>query len=371
MIFGRWTHHLTFVTVLTSIQIVSCSGHKEAKKSQEPVEPPSAAKSDSKEDSGATSLTAERRFLVNSISNNGLTSKSIDRSRAADFAGQHGGGRSKDINAVAAAIAAHRLAGHSFNEAMGDAKVIADLEMAKNVERDIPELVQLELGLIGVQTGRLAFAEFWLDKLIKSKNATIRASAMNAKGVMAVRMDRIPEAMVMFKEALGASNDYKPALMNIGFLALQGGDAATAKKALGSMQDDWYVQSALVTVFRLDGEVDKADGVCDQILAKRPKHKPTLINCGINAWQGKKDYKKARDYINKALAVVGGLAIWDEKSSKLLGAIDAEEARMNHLKAQKEAEDRKAKADEEKTKANPAQPDPGKGAASQPSADGK
>ena len=371
MFLERWTHPIVVLSAITLAQAMSCASNKPVKKSQEPVEPSGGSPSEGKEDSGATSLTAERRFLVNSISNNSLTSKSVDRSKAADFAGQHGGGRSKDINTLAAAIAAHRLAGQPVNDAMAEAKVIADLEMAKNVERDIPELVQLELGLIGVQTGRLAFAEFWLDKLLKSKNATIRASAINAKGVMAVRMDRIPEAMVMFKEALAASNDYKPALLNIGFLALQGGDASSAKKALGSMQDDWYVQSALVSVFRLDGEVDKADGICDQFLAKRPKHKPTLINCGINAWQGKKDYKKARDYINRALSVAGGLPVWDEKSGKLLGAIDADEARMNQLKAQKEAEDRKAKTDEEKAKASVAQPESGKGSAPQPSSEAK
>ena len=355
------TRILAFALTLT--HLVACSDNKPAKKAQEPVSASSTP--DGKVDSGDTSLTAERRFLTTSLSNNGFTSKTVDRSKAADFAGQHGGGRSKDINTLAAAIAAHRLAGHSFNEAMGEAKVIADLEMAKNVDRDVPELVQLELGLIGVQNGRLAFAEFWLDKLLKSKNATIRASAINAKGVMAVRMDRIPEAMVMFKEALAASNDYKPALLNIGFLALQGGDAATAKKALNGLQDDWYVQSGLVSVLRLDGEVDKAEGICDQVLAKHPKHKPTLINCGINAWQGKKDYKKARDYINKALSVAGGLPVWDEKSGKLLGAIDSDEARGSQLKAQKEAEERKAKADAEKAKSSPVQPESGKAPASQ------
>jgi tetratricopeptide (TPR) repeat protein len=252
---------------------------------------------------------------------------------------------------------------------MVEAKAIADLEMAKNVDRDVPELVQLELGLTGVQTGRLAFAEFWLDKLIKSKNASIKASAINAKGVMAIRMERIPEAMVMFKEALAASSDYKPALLNIGFLALQGGDAATAKKALGGMQDDWYVESGLVSVLRLEGDVDKAEATCDKVLSKRPKHKPTLINCGINAWQGKKDYKKARDYLNKALAVAGGAAVWDEKSGRLLGAIDSEEARAAQIRATKEAEERKAKAEAAKPKPAPSDAS-GEGQSKQPAVGG-
>jgi hypothetical protein len=355
--------------MIASLAVVSCSSHRTSKKTQEPVGPNSG--SEGKDDSGATSLTSERRLLINSISNNPLTSRAVDRSRAADFVGQQGGGRSKDINTLAASVSAHRLAGRGVNEAMVDAKVIADLEMAKGVERDIPELVQLELGLTGVQTGRLAFAEFWLDKLLKSKSSFIRASAINAKGVMAVRMDRIPEAVVMFKEALAVTNDYKPALLNIGFLALQGGDAVTAKKAFDSMQDDWYVQSAFVSVLRLEGDVERADSICEQILAKRPKHKPTLINCGINAWQGKRDFKKARDLINRSLAVAGGLPVWDEKSGRLLGAIDAEESRMNHAKAQKDLEDRKAKEDAEKAKSAAAQPEATKGSGAQPATESK
>lgn len=336
---------------------VSCSDNKPARKANEPV---SAGGSESKEDSGATSLSGERRFLTTSLSNNGFTSKHIDKGRAADFASQHGGAKSKDINTLAATIAANRLGGRSVNDVMSEARQIADLEMSKNVERDIPELVQLELGLTGVQTGRLGFAEFWLDKLLKSKNSIIRASAINAKGVVAIKMERIPEAMVLFREALAVNSEYKPALLNIGFLALQGGDVATAKKALGGMQDDWYVMSGLVSVLRLEGEVDKADAACEKVLSQHPKHKPTLINCGINSWQGKKDYKKARDYLNRALSVSGGVAVWDEKAGKLLGAIDSEEARAAQMKTLKEAEERKAKEQAEKAKAPASQPQPTK-----------
>jgi tetratricopeptide (TPR) repeat protein len=346
-----------------------CSGDKPEKKSEEPVSSSASASgaAETREDSGGSSMTSERRFLINSVSNNGLTSRSIDKSRAADLAGQYGSGRNKDINTLAAAIASGRLAGQSVNELMASAKAMADLEMTKNIERDIPEVVQLELGLSGLNTGRLGFAEYWLDPLIKSKNATIRASAINAKGVIAIRMGRIPEAVAMFREALSANNEYRPALMNLGFLALQGGDVTTAKRALGGMQDDWYVESALVSVLRLEGESDKADTICEKVLSRRPRHKPTLINCGINAWQGKKDYKKAKDYLNKALSVAGGLAVWDEKTGRLLGAIDTEEARAAQLKARKEDEERKAKAEAAKAKSEaPAKESPKDSAGEQP-----
>jgi tetratricopeptide (TPR) repeat protein len=354
MIAPKTNFRLFSIAAISGLAIYGCTDNKGSRKVQEPV----SAKSDggSKEEAESSSLSGERRFLTNSLTNNGLTSKAVDRAKAAEFGAQHGPGKSKDINSLAASVAAHRLAGHSTNEAMADARAIADLEIAKNIDREIPELVQLELALTGVQSGKLTFAEFWLDKLIKSKNANIKASALNAKGVVAVKVERIPEAMVFFKEALAASADYKPALLNIGFLALQGGDAGTARKALGGMQDDWYVQSGLISVLRLEGDADKADALCDAILGQRPKHKPTLINCGINAWQGKRDFKKGRDYLNKALAVAGGMAVWDEKSGKLLGAIDADEARVTQSKALKEAEAAKAKAEANKPKEGSEQP---------------
>jgi tetratricopeptide (TPR) repeat protein len=362
------TVKVSMVCSLVLSLLNSCSDNKQARKTSEPV---SASGSEAKEDSGATSLSGDRRFLTTSVTNNVFTSKHIDKSRAADFASQHGSGKSKDINTLAATISANRMAGRGVNDVMAEARQIADLEMSKNVDRDIPELVQLELGLTGVQTGRLAFAEFWLDKLLKSKNATIRASAINAKGVVAIRMERIPEAIVLFKEALAVNSEYKPALMNIGFLALQGGDVATAKRALGGMQDDWYVMSGLVSVLRLEGDVDKADAACEKVLSQHPKHKPTLINCGINSWQGKRDYKKARDYLNRALSVSGGAAVWDEKAGKLLGAIDSEEARAAQLKSLKESEERKAKEQAEKAKVPAGQPQPAKPAdGSSPSAGG-
>ena len=106
-----------------------CADDKSKKKAEEPVGPGRSSGGlgggESREDAGATSLSADRRFLVNSLSNNPFTSKTIDKSRAADFAGQHSGGRSKDINTLAATVAALRLSGQSVNEGMVNARAIA------------------------------------------------------------------------------------------------------------------------------------------------------------------------------------------------------------------------------------------------------
>jgi tetratricopeptide (TPR) repeat protein len=329
------------VVIGVVLLLAGCAGGKDKKDAKEPVKGGKEASPGAQPEEATTKLDGERRFLVTSLSNSPLTSRSIDRGRAADFAAQDSAAKNQDINMLAALLSANRLAGRSVEETLAVAKRISDLVMTKGVDKDLPESIQLELALTGVQTGRLAFAEFWFDKLYKSKNQGIRASIMNAKGVMAVRMERIPEAMSMFKEALALNGEYKPALLNIGFLALQGGDVETAQKALSGLSGDWYAEAGLISVFRMQGEADKAQASCDKILQEHPKNKQTLINCGINAWQGKKDYAKARELLGKALTIPGGAIVWDEKAGKIMGVLDGEEDRAKQAKSLKDAADRK------------------------------
>lgn len=339
--------------VLIILVISGCAGTK-GKKSvgEDPVAPTAGAPVAHEASGESAKIDGERRLLIVSVTNNSLSSKAIDRVKASDFASQEGMATTTDLNALLALMSAYRLAGRSVDEVLVIARRMSDVVTSKGVDKDLPEAAQLELGLTGVQTGRLAFAEFWFDKLYKSKNASIRASIINAKGVMAVRMERIPEAVALFKEALSVTPDFKPALLNIGFLALQGGDVATAQKSLGGLDGDWYAEAGLISVLRLQGEADKAEASCEKILREHPKHKQTLINCGINAWQGKKDFAKARDLIGKALVIPGGSLVWDEKAGRILGVLDGEEDRARQAKSLKEAADRKL----EKEKAAPKLP---------------
>ncbi len=348
--------------IFVVVAMNSCAGNKSKNAAQDPVDGggTSAAPAAAEKESGAK-LDGDRRFLVTSISNNPLTSRAIDRTKAADFVAQDSNGKSNDLNMLVAILSANRLAGRSVEETLAVAKRIADSVMLAGVDKELPESVQLELALTGVQTGRLAFAEFWFDKLYKSKNASIRAAILNARGVMAVRMERIPEAMGLFKEAIAINSDYKPALLNMGFLALQGGDVETAQKSLASVEGDWYAEAGLISVNRLLGDSEKADASCEKILGAHPKHKQTLINCGINAWQGKKDYAKAREMLNKALVIPGGALVWDEKAGKILVAIDRDEDRSKQEKSLKEAANRDAA---DKAKAAPS----GKSSAGEPPA---
>lgn len=354
----RITFNICIVLGMTLLH--SCSG--DGKKG--PHEPTSAGSGSGDKSGGgssddsANSIGNDRRLLVNSLSNNPSTSLTVNRAKAAELATSLSANKGRDAQTNYGIIVANRIAGKTPAESFDEARAIVDRNLAKNPDAELPEAVQLELALTALHANKLALAEFYLDKLAKSKTPHIKAAAINAIGVVAIRMERIPEAVATFKEALAVDKEYKPALLNIGFLALQGGDAATAKRALGGMQDDWFVDGALISVDRLDGDADKAEHRCERVLSKHPKHKPTLINCGINAYQGRKDYKKARDYLNRAMASQGGAAAWDDKTGKLLGVVDVEEARAGQMKAAKDAEERAAKAQAEKAKADAAAPKP-------------
>ena len=352
-------------SLVTLLTLHACSGDGK-KETKEPVgdkSSPASAGSSGSPSEDTASIGADRKLLVNSLSNNGSTSFTINRAKATEMATSLSSNKSKDAQTNYGIIVANRLAGKLPQESFDEARAIIDRAIAKNPDAELPEPVQLEMAFTALHANKLALAEFYLDKLVKSKTPHIKAAAINALGVVAIRMERIPEAVATFKEALGADKEYKPALLNIGFLALQGGDAATAKRALAGMQDDWFVDGGLISVDRLDGDTDKADQRCERVLSKHPKHKPTLINCGINAYQGKRDFKKARDYLNRAIASQGGSPAWDEKTGKLLGVVDSEEARAGQLKAAKEAEERAEKAKAEKAKADAAAAKPPQGAA--------
>src|SRR6185437_9766343 len=122
----------------------------------------------------------------------------------------------------------------------------------------------------------------------------------NAMGVIALHDDRVPEAVLYFKEALKAVSNYKPALLNLGFAALKGGDLGAAKSALGGMQNDWFVQYGLITVARLEGNEGNANDLCESVLKKQPGHGGALFNCGLFEYQNKHNIAKAKEYLNRA-----------------------------------------------------------------------
>ncbi len=303
--------------------ITSCAtdNKKTSQGKPEPVE--------SKPTEKASAYSAEEKTLTQSFSNNPMTSKVINRQAAADLAEKSSGpAKEGNINAEVAFIAASRLAGKSLPENIQAARQLIDQIVKKDgVQREIPDVVELELAIHAVSVGKLAFAEHLYDRLLKSKNAKVRAGINNLIGVVALRLNKIPEAVNSFRQSLKEDGGYVAAKLNLGFLALRGGDFNLAKSMLNDMSDDWFVKSGVLIIDRMGGGTDQAAKLCTEVLAKKPNHKPTLFNCGLNEFQARKNYKVARDYMNKTLKYEGGDPSWNERAAKIIGEIDNQEAR--------------------------------------------
>jgi len=325
--------------------VAGCAGGKKESSSSAKLDSGSSQSAEAPADD-AISISASRKNLVQSFSNNALTSHTISRSKADQVAARIEsnlqGAKEKDKRNLEGLVSARRLAGKPLDEVLTTSRLIAEIEMRRSVDKDISDDLKLEIALAAMQSGKFALADFYLDQLVtKSKDANARAGALNALGVIAVRQDRIPEAVAFFKEALKVNGSFKAAKLNLGFLALGGGDFALAKRMLNDMQGDWFVESGLLIVARLENDAGRADSLCGKVLAKKPEHKPTLFNCGLHEWQGKRNAEKAKELLTKAVKARGGRAGWDEKAYRLIGNIDTEK-QMELIQKRDEEERRKA-----------------------------
>lgn len=293
--------------------------------------------------------------LTNSLSNNPLTSHTVAASKAEDLVArfQDAKGRVQ----LESKVAAERLARKNLSQVLASAKKIAELEMEKSAGNTAPESTQLELALAALNAKNYAFSEYYLQILTDSKKPKIKAAAFNAIGVIALKDDRIPEAVLYFKQALKAVSNYKPAMLNLGFAALKGGDLETARKALADMQSDWFVQYGLISIARLEGNEGRAGDLCEKVLSKEPQHKGALFNCALFELQNKKNFARARDLTSKAASAKYGDLGWDERAMQLTNTIDAEESSIKRAQAQKKAEQAAEKSAEKNTNKADAKPD--------------
>ena len=133
-------------------------------------------------------------------------------------------------------------------------------------------------------------------------------------------------------------------MLNLGLTALKGGDLALAKRYLGDMQNDWFVQANMITIARLEGNNSKAGELCSKVLSKEPEHKSVLYNCALFELQNKGAFDKARAYAEKATKAKNGEASWDDRLFNLPNIIDLEESEKKRKAAQKAAQEKAKKA---------------------------
>ena len=306
----------------------SCSTAK--KKVVEDQQESSSVGSEGPQDPVSSSISADRRLVIQSLSRDPLMQRAVNRQKvdqlAAKLAPLVQSGKA-DRRVLEAYLSAQRLGTRPLGEQAATARAIADQSMRKNVDFELSAAIRLELAISAVEAERLALAEFFLDPLFKLKEGRVRAGAFNLAGVIAVKQDRIPEAVVAFQEALKSANDYRPAKINLGMLALDGGDFNLARGLLTDVGDDALVASGEVTITRFKDGSDRASELCKSAAAKHPDFKPLLFNCALNDLQGKRDLPRAKEYLSRMLRAPGAdrrADKYNDRAQRLMMAIDAE-----------------------------------------------
>lgn len=294
--------------------------------SNSPVEPSSspgktATKSDSSSgnDSAGNSADVGEKvklgpIVVNSLSNEPLTSRRINKSAAAAIANQE----AQSPSDLQISIFAGRLAGSSVQSIFNKAKSLVAAELKKGVDRDIPDTIKLELAMAAIHEKKIGFARLYLNQLASSANPKVKAGALNAQGVLALIANDYSSAQSYFKNSLKASENYPSALFNAGFLALRFGDFENAIALLQKLGDDWYAKMGVLVASRNLADDSKAETLCNNLLSSKSNHKMILYNCGLFYGQNKGDKAKGKDLVTKALKIQGGSDRWDSAGYKVL-----------------------------------------------------
>src|SRR6478609_1290627 len=127
-------------------------------------------------------VSSNYQTLTYSLSNNSLTSRTINVGRAKDLAsdleGRLASPSAKDRKDMIALMAAKRLAGEGVGPVFQIAKKLMVVEMRDDIRHEMPEVAQLELALASIHSRQFPMADHWIDKLLNSKNDKTKAAAI-------------------------------------------------------------------------------------------------------------------------------------------------------------------------------------------------
>ncbi len=273
-------------------------------------------------------VSSNYQTLTYSLSNNSLTSKTINVGKAKDLAsdleGKLASPTVKDRKDMIALMAAKRLAGEGVGPVFQVAKKLMVVEMKEDIRHEMPEVAQLELALASIHSRQFPMAEHWIGKLLNSKNEKTKAAALTAQGMIAMIDGRLPEAVALWNDAINLRKDYEPARLNIGFTALRYGDYKTAKAMLSGLPDDFFVTTGMIQIERLADNPKDAAQLCASVLEKKKNYKPALFSCALNEYQGLGNLQKARNELEEIAKTDGGPTSIDERAYLVIGKLEKE-----------------------------------------------
>ena len=304
--------------------------------------PKNAADEDSEEESNSSNsqeqeendevyVSTNFKSMTYSAKNNPLTSKTINKAKAKDLIDEISGKlkkpTQKDRNELVGLIVLHTLANDDLGTVMRATKTLIELEMSKDIARDVPTIVKLQLALAAIEKGNFALAEYYLPEVLSSKSAKMKAAAYTAEGYIALSDDRMPEAVALWNEALKVMPGFEPALLNIGYFSLKYGDHVTAKQMLSRVEDDWFADAGMLIAERIAGNVEKVSSLCESFKEKKKDYKPVMFSCALNAYQGEKKYDEALALLKELVQSGSSPSTINEKAQKLMAEIEREKNR--------------------------------------------
>ncbi|MGE0173465.1 MAG: hypothetical protein AB7T49_11780 [Oligoflexales bacterium] len=299
-------------------EVVSADGSESAEES--------SGKEDKQDDNSSLDLSDDYRPFYFSEGNNAFTSKTVNKKIAKglvnDLEDNVKKATAKDTAEVAGFITVQVLADESLDAVIRSVKKLIDLEMRKDVAREIPDIAKLQLVLAAINAKNFALAEYYLPDLLTSKNKWIKAAAMNADAFIALEDDRLPEAIATWNSVLKTDSENEAARLNIGFFSLKYGDYATAIQMLGPMEEDWFALYGLLVAERLAGNTTKVAALCEELEDKKKDYKPAMMSCALNAYQGEKKHDKAIALLNTLVKAEPSIPQLDEKAYKLISDIE-------------------------------------------------
>ena len=247
-------------------------------------------------------------------------------------------------------VIARTLSGAGFDDVLAASRRLMGTLMSKKVDSELPTGTKFQLAMAALKSGRYTMVSHFLSQVRGAKNPRLKAAALNLEGLLALRDGRLPEAAEFWQKAIKVVSNYKPARLNLGFLALKYGDHITAKKMLGSMQNDWFAVYGLVVAERLAGNSSRVVSLCNSLRGKKKDFKAGMLSCALNKYQGRGDYKGARKDLQEIVQLKSGSTLIDEYAYKALAQIDKEEAKSRAAKSKSVAKSKKKSATK-KTKA--------------------
>lgn len=295
-----------------------------------------------KEEDEAVFVAGSTRTIAFSATNSPLTSKTVDKGKARSLAENLENGLKnpefKDRASLIGLMSLKRFGDAPLEDVYKAAQKLINVEMKKDIRREMSEVATLELALTALRSGKLTLAEHFLGNLSENKNKNIIAAVKTAEGMIAQMDDRLPEAVALWEEALKAIPEYQPAALNIGFTALRFGDFKTALKMLEPMSNDWFALYGVLVAERLSGNAKRVSALCTRVNSMKDDYKPAILSCALNEYQGLGNFAEAKKMLNKLVKTKGGSPVVDERAYRLIAAIDDDERKNKEEAARKKEE---------------------------------